>query len=451
MNRPLLEGWNNLLARRPDAPILHDVATGVPCTPSQLDDMAGRIRPMLPERAAGRIIAFRLPNSAGWVAAFLAILRSGGVAMPLDASLTSIQAADLAKEAGVERILEGDMEVARVVRLDEAARISRRLAVAKTTSGSTGRPKVCFFRECELAADGQNIIATMGIRPDDVNFGHIPFGHSYGLGNLIAPFFLQGTPLVAARASIPRVLWQEILDSGATVLPTVPDVVRALASLDLPRAPRLRRVISAGARLDPGVARRFLERHGRGVHNFLGTSETGAIAYDRKGHASLRGEAVGTPVEGVRLTVGRSARLWVESRAVFTHRNRNRVGGVGRFLLRDKVAMAPNGEVMLIGRSGRVIKIGGRRVDLGAFEQRCRRNPDIDDCLAIPLVEDRSFGALFVMRNASGRLAQWLRESFPAWMVPRTVRVVRRIPVDDRGKISVAAARELLSGQGERE
>ena len=36
-----------------------------------------------------------------------------------------------------------------------------------------------------MLADGEQVCRGMDIRPDDVNFGLIPFGHSYGLGNLV--------------------------------------------------------------------------------------------------------------------------------------------------------------------------------------------------------------------------------------------------------------------------
>src|SRR5215472_10318045 len=43
----------------------------------------------------------------------------------------------------------------------------------KTTSASTGRPRLVAFKPSQLAADAENIVATMGLRQDWPNLGII--------------------------------------------------------------------------------------------------------------------------------------------------------------------------------------------------------------------------------------------------------------------------------------
>ena len=51
--------------------------------------------------------------------------------------------------------------------------------------GTTSAPRAIRFRASQLLADCDNICATMGIAERDMNFGVIPFSHSYGFSNLL--------------------------------------------------------------------------------------------------------------------------------------------------------------------------------------------------------------------------------------------------------------------------
>src|ERR1041385_439879 len=60
----------------------------------------------------------------------------------------------------------------------------------KATSATTGAPKLVAFTARQLAADAENIVATMGLRQDWPNLGVISFAHSYGFSNLVLPLLL---------------------------------------------------------------------------------------------------------------------------------------------------------------------------------------------------------------------------------------------------------------------
>ena len=131
----------------------------------------------------------------------------------------------------------------------------------KITSGTTGTPRAVRFRESQLLADCRNICETMGIRPEDVNFGVIPFSHSYGFSNLITPLLFQGTSLICSTDRMPRAVYHHLQNSGATVFPGTPALFQALGSLSDAAEPlALRLCISAGAPLAPEISREFHSR-----------------------------------------------------------------------------------------------------------------------------------------------------------------------------------------------
>src|SRR5205807_326708 len=107
-------------------------------------------------------------------------------------------------------------------------------------------------------ADCRNICATMGISPRDVNYGVIPFSHSYGFSNLVTPLLFQGTRLVCATDPMPRAIYDGLQHSGATVFPGTPALFQAVGSLaDAAELRSVRLCISAGAPLAPEISRQF--------------------------------------------------------------------------------------------------------------------------------------------------------------------------------------------------
>ena len=76
----------------------------------------------------------------------------------------------------------------------------------KLTSGTTSQPRAIRFCSAQLVADCDNICETMGIGKEDLNFGVIPFSHSYGFSNLITPLLCRGVPLVYSEDRMPRAI-----------------------------------------------------------------------------------------------------------------------------------------------------------------------------------------------------------------------------------------------------
>src|SRR5690606_39188723 len=74
----------------------------------------------------------------------------------------------------------------------------------KLTSGTTSAPRAIRFQAHQLVADCDHICETMGITDADVNFGVIPFSHSYGFSNLLTPLLCRGVALVASEDRLPR-------------------------------------------------------------------------------------------------------------------------------------------------------------------------------------------------------------------------------------------------------
>ena len=95
------------------------------------------------------------------------------------------------------------------------------------TSATTGAPRTIAFTGEQLAADADNIVATMGLRPDWPNLGAISLAHSYGFSNLVLPLLLHGIPLFLPPSPLPEVLRIAAPDAPDLTLAGVPALWRA--------------------------------------------------------------------------------------------------------------------------------------------------------------------------------------------------------------------------------
>jgi acyl-coenzyme A synthetase/AMP-(fatty) acid ligase len=389
------------------------------------------------DAAPGRALALALTNQPEWMAWFLAARMRGHCLIPLDPSQPVAAREATARRLGASWRVDagGCTPLSRPVR---PLRWKGK-ACLKLTSGTTGDPTPVPNEDRHLLADGQQVAASMGLRSSDRNLALIPLGHSYALGNIVMPLILQGMAMGVAPAFLPPQLAAWIARHRLTVFPTVPAVLQALVAL--PSATTLaglRLVISAGAPLAPALAAAFHQKFGLIPHNFYGSSETGGICYDRSGRASLKGSSTGTPLQGVTLALSGRGRVRVSSAAV-AHPS-------GYFLLRDLGQLRPDGSLLLLGRSGAVANIGGKKVAPREIEIILRSLVGVTDAACWVKA---AHGRHYLVAAAEGSappqvLRRELAERLPAWKIPRELHVLPAFPRTNRGKTDLNALQAAL-------
>jgi acyl-coenzyme A synthetase/AMP-(fatty) acid ligase len=325
----------------------------------------------------------------------------------------------------------------------------------KLTSATTGAPRVIAFTGAQLAADAENIVATMGLRSDWPNLGAISMAHSYGFSNLVLPLLLHGIPLLLAPSPLPAAIRRAAEAGSAFTLPAVPALWRAWHEAGaIP--PNVRLAISAGAPLALSLERGVFAASGLKVHNFYGASECGGIAYDRAPQPRQAEACVGTPLENVSLSVQAAGCLCVRSRAAgetYWPDADDTLGPDG-FQTSD-LAELKDGEVWLRGRLSDQINVAGRKVSPAAIEQVLGQHPAVDECLVFGVPSgdaDRADAIVACVVSQGGvstaELRQFLLQRLPAWQVPRDWRFVSSLALSQRGKVSRAEwCRRFEQGQ----
>jgi long-chain acyl-CoA synthetase len=439
-------------------------------------DLLRRADALANELTAARIaertlVGVQMPNSVDFVAAILAIAKVDAVAVLLDREANAAEVSSIVEQFGVAGILRADVipsvardlgeRAARLTKFDLGATQSpRSLAtlgmtrgrIIKLTSGSTGRPKGIVVSEENLFADADHICRTMDIRPDDINFGAIPLSHSYGFSNLVMPLITQGTAVVISNDYLPQSIIDRCNAHRCTVMPGIPMVFDHLASTPQEDGhfETVRTFISAGAPLPASVSRRFRDRFGIPIHSFYGCSECGGITYDREGAAAERGN-VGAAMEGVTLEPT-SSRLSIHSSAValgYLHdANTFEPFENGHFVADDLVSIGESGDVTLTGRASELINTAGKKVNPREVENVLLQMEGVRQAKVYgeaagargEVVAAAVVASPDVTREA---IRSFCREHLASHKVPRIVKLIDQIPVDDRGKVRRSALAEL--------
>jgi acyl-coenzyme A synthetase/AMP-(fatty) acid ligase len=220
----------------------------------------------------------------------------------------------------------------------------------------------------------------------------------------------------------------------------------------------LETVISAGAPLDPPVARELADRTGCRIQSLYGTSETGGIAFDA---APVAGEvSMGPPVPGVTLefrpddaAAPGTGRILVRGPAVSC----GYAGGDasafvdGGFLTGDLGSLDGSGRLRLTGRVSAFVNVAGRKVQPEEVEGVLRTHPGVADArvFGVPDAQRGERLAACVVARDAGlgvvALRAFCADRLAAYKIPRALVLVADLPRDERGKVNRRALEALVA------
>lgn len=492
----------------------HPDAIAVVCgerrwTYRELNARANRLARALSARGLRRegVVAVVMERDLDWAAAVLAVLKAGGVYLPVEPHFPAERIATMLSRAGcrlvltepgstatLDRALDALPEV-RALRVDEACREGHpdtdpgvgvapdQLAYIYFTSGSTGEPKGAM---CEHAGMLNHVHAKI----DDLGIGEgrtvaqtAPQCFDISLWQLTAALLAGGRTLIVEQDAIldvPRFV-DTITRGGVDVLQVVPSYLDAVVSY-LERRPRalpdLRCVSVTGEALKKELVQRwFAVAPGIRLVNAYGLTETSDDTNHEVMDRAPDGERVplGSPIGNVHVYVVDEhlspVPLGAPGAIVFAgvcvgrgyvndpERTRQSFmadphhAGLRLYRGGDYGRWAPGGRLEFLGRQDNQVKIRGFRIEIGEVESALLRVPGVRDGAVVAVEGAGQGGRLVAFYRADGPLEDGvlrdrLARSLPEYMVPSEFHRQRSLPVTANGKVDRKALTALAARLG---
>ncbi|MCP9276682.1 amino acid adenylation domain-containing protein [Mycolicibacterium arenosum] len=449
----------------------------------ELDAAADRLAAVLVSRGVRTEtpVPIRLPRGPGYVVAMLAVLKAGGLIVPLDPAMPQERVDEIVRQTGAPFIVDDDLTALADVTPPPGYRPAEvhadQAAYVVFTSGTTGKPKGVIGTHRALLSYGADHVRRV-LRPAADRLGRplrIAHAWSFTFDAAWQPLagLLDGHAVHIVGDDVQRdaeALVETIGAHGVDLIDTTPSMFAQLLGAGLLSDVPLAVLALGGEAIDTAAWRGIrdtCERLGMTAHNCYGPTETTveAVVAAIDEHAQpcigtptdataayvldawLRPVPDGVPGElfltGGQLTrgyLGRSAETSVRYVAnPFTP-------GARMYRTGDVVRRNPeSGALEFLGRSDDQVKIRGFRVEPGEVAAALRDHRGVRGA-HVAVRRHRSgprLTAYVATDAAEADLRRMLVAKLPRYLVPHHIVVVDGIPLTVNGKVDDAALAHL--------
>ncbi len=489
----------------PDRPALR-TPDGDTWTYGRLQAHANQVAHVLVEDLGlvpGNRVLLHSPNNPRTVAAWLGILKAGGIAVTTMPALRARELTPIVEKTRPQFALVDHRfldEVATVKdttvpdlavvaygcsgRDDLTARCAGKpeqftnvktaaddVALFCPTSGSTGVPKITtHFHRDILSIDntfGRNIL---GLGTDDVVSCTAPFAFTFGLGMLVVFPLRAGACSLLTEALSPVALAELVERAGVTVLATAPTAYKQiLKSGKVHELAGLRVGVSAGEHIPQGLWTKLRDEIGIKVVDGIGATEMLHIFISAAGD-DIRPGATGKPVPGYRATIlgpdddevgaGVEGRLAVIGPVGCRYLDDERQASYvvnGWNVTGDTFVKDDDGYFYYRSRSDNMIVSAGYNIGGPEVEAAIDEHPDVLEAAVVarPDPERGSVVCAFVvLKNGvvgdaakAAEIQAFVKQQLAPYKYPRDVRFVDTLPRNSSGKLQHFALRKIVAAE----
>jgi long-chain acyl-CoA synthetase len=458
-------------------------------TYAALDAASSRVAGLLAEHGVtrGDRVGIMLPNVPYFPVCYYAVLRAGGVVVPMNVLLKRREVAFYLKDSGAKLLFawHGFAEDAQAGADDAGAEcvivtpgeFDQTVAAAEPrtevvdtddddtavilyTSGTTGTPKGAelthsnLYRNAEIARDLFNAGS------DAVVLGALPLFHSFGQTCSMNATILAGGTLTMIPRFDPGKALDIIGRDRVNIFMGVPTMYGALLhqpGREESDTSTLKLCVSGGSALPVELLRGFEEAFGAKILEGYGLSETSPVASFNHPDRERKPGSIGTPVEGVEMKVvdddGKDVPAGDVGEIVI--RGHNVMKGYwqrpdatedtirdGWFHSGDMATVDDDGYFFIVDRKKDLIIRGGYNVYPREIEEVLYEHPAVREAAVLGLPHDEygeEVGAAVVLKDGESattdELRDFCKEQVAAYKYPRRVWFVDELPKGPTGKI----------------
>lgn len=332
------------------------------------------------------------------------------------------------------------------------------------STGTTGKEKgIVLTHQNDIALAG-NVICGVEMAVDNVEMIPSPMNHSHGLRRYYANMVNGSAVVLLGSVMNMRKFMANMDEYGVNALDLVPAALTAVLKLSRGRLADYRdrlRYIQFGAAPMPDADRQEICRllPKTRLYNFYGSTESGCVALYNFNVPDAKPNCIGRPAKNARLFFVDDERREICTDADHTGllasagamnmlgywqdaAETARAMADGVIYSNDEAYLDPDGDIILLGRRGDVINVGGNKVAPDEIEDAAMGFEGVADCGAIP-VSDPQRGQtpkLFVQAKPGcsvdpAALRAFLAGKLESYKVPLYIEMIDAIPRTYNGKL----------------
>ncbi|WP_187445065.1 amino acid adenylation domain-containing protein [Rossellomorea vietnamensis] len=433
------------------------------------------------------LVAVYLDKSLEVIISILAILKSGACYIPIATSYPDERVKQIVLDSKAEKIIttqnilgdEGFRRELSPVYIDEIQEIIKtnpitnlnveitghNLAYIIYTSGSTGQPKGVQIEHKSLVNFIESIAIEYDINKMDTVIQFAAIGFDVSVFDIFVSLCTGATLCIAGELErkAPEELTKLMIKEGVTVAELPPALLPLLNPDDFPN---LRLISVGGEKFSGDLVKKWENKNRRFMNGYGPTETTVAVTlFECRGEWS-KNPPIGKPIHNVEVYVlnenlqpqpiGIQGELYIGGACLargyinqeeiteqmflknpFSDNPADRIYKTG-----DLVKWLPDGNLEILGRVDRQIKIRGFRVEIEEIESLLLKNPDVNqvtvEVLTDGLNETQLVAYLTSESNVEldiNRIRDDLKKQIPDYMIPSYFMQISEIPMNANGKI----------------
>ena len=265
-------------------------------------------------------------NCLEFILTYLAIVRTGGVVVPINFQLVPREVAFIIRDAGIRLLVVRERLPMEEALQEAGCADCRQITFAEIgaapagpfagvpqrpddncsiiyTSGTTGRPKGAMLSHINLCSNAADFSTAVPYNASDKVLCLLPMYHCFAWTVCVVSTLLRGGCVVIQSVYNFKTAMRLVKKHGVTVFTGVPAVFRLLCeSRDLDSVETVRIFISGAAPLGLDLGRSFALKYGRAVLEGYGLSEASpVVTFNQDG--KIRIGSIGVPIPHVSVKI----------------------------------------------------------------------------------------------------------------------------------------------------
>jgi len=439
-------------------------------------------------------IAILMDNCPEYIFSYFAILRAGGIAVPLNTFLTPDEISYILNDSGCKVLIYNSAFSSRTEKIKEinpslkAAEFGEipirpvkpqssnnsEVAVLLYTSGTTGFPKGAMLTHHNLLSNAEASMNAMNVSGNDRILLFLPLFHSFSFTVCVILPIYAGARIVLLKSVKPfsKVI-NSIFRERITLFVAVPTVYNILSKKKMPFIARglfklfinIRACISGAAALPENTIHAFEERFNIPLIEGYGLTEASPVVAVNPLKGVRKPASVGPPVPGVeaaitgedgrKLPAGQTGELIVKGpnvmKGYFNKPEETEAVLKGGWLhTGDMARIDDDGYIYIVDRKKDLIIVDGMNVYPREIEDLVLKNPLIEECAMIGIPDGRGSETpvLYIKKKddeviTEADIRNYLKGRIAQFKIPRKIIFIDEFPKTATGKIKKTELRRL--------